>query len=49
MQYVEWAGTRNNPKAINREDTGTLKGNWIHLDKGGKKNINGNYVKYQVI
>jgi len=31
------------------EFAGELRGNWIHLDEGGKKNKNGNWIKYKTI
>ena len=30
------------------EFAGELRGNWIHLDGGGKKNKNGNWIKYKI-
>ena len=45
--YIEWHGTRRNPKAVERKFTGVLRGNWIHLDDGGKKKADGNHITWR--
>ncbi len=45
--YIEWQGSRRHPVAVEREFTGTKRGNWIHLDGGGKKKANGNHITYR--
>ena len=41
-EYLIWGGTRKHPKATEVIGTGTIIGNWFHLDDGGKKSINAN-------
>lgn len=41
-EYLVWGGTRKHPKAEAVISTGTIIGNWFHLDKGGKKLITAN-------
>lgn len=43
FKYIEWAGTRKHPKAIEKESYGIIKGSWIYC-KDGKKSLNGKYV-----
>lgn len=43
FSYIEWAGTRKHPKAIEKESYGIIKGSWIYY-KNGKKSLNGKYV-----
>lgn len=43
FKYIEWAGTRKHPKAIEKESYGIIKGSWIYY-KDGKKSLNGKYV-----
>ena len=40
FKYIEWAGTRKHPKAIEKESYGIIKGSWIYY-KNGKKSLNG--------
>lgn len=45
--YAIFAGTRSRTRYAGEQPfTGTLVGNWIHLDEGGKKRANGNHIKY---
>lgn len=43
FKYIEWAGTRKHPKAIEKESYGIIKGSWIYY-KDGKKSLNGKYI-----
>lgn len=43
FKYIEWAGTRKHPKAIEKKSYGIIKGSWIYY-KDGKKSLNGKYV-----
>lgn len=47
--YIEWTGSRRHPKANEVEFTGTISGNWIFLDNGGKKKADGNHIKWEKI
>ena len=48
--YVVWGGSRRRPKKLHdQEFTGTLSGNWITLDSGGRKKATGRYISYQEI
>ena len=45
-----WGGSMNNRKRVGKKEfTGTLKGNWIHLDGGGRKKASGNYITWREI
>lgn len=47
-QFKVWGGTRNRPVLRGEQKfTGTLIGNWIHLDGGGKKKANGNHIVWR--
>ena len=47
-EYTIWGGSRKHPTIVGYEPfTGTLRGNWIHLDVGGKKKANGNHIKWK--
>ena len=43
FKYIEWAGTRKHPKAIEKESYGIINGSWIYY-KDGKKSLNGKYI-----
>jgi hypothetical protein len=43
ITYIEWAGTRKHPKAIDREAYGIIKGDWVYTEYG-KKSLKGKYV-----
>ena len=48
-EYVEFEGSRRHPKPIEYNDVpGVLKGNWIHLKCGKRKNANGRHMYYKV-
>ena len=47
-EYKIWGGSRKRPTIIGYESfTGTLRGNWIHLDAGGKKKASGNHIEWK--
>lgn len=45
--YIEWSGSRRHPKPIKREFTGTLCGDWIQIDGGGRKKATGNHITFK--
>lgn len=46
--YAIFGGSRRRPQFLgNQEFTGTLSGNWILLDDGGKKKANGNHITWE--
>ena len=48
--YKIWGGSRRHPKVVGEESfTGTKKGDWIHLDGGGKKKASGNHINWEII
>ena len=48
--FVLWGGSRRSPRRVGEQDfEGTLKGNWIYLDTGGKKKAAGNHITYAEI
>lgn len=48
--YKIWGGTRRYPKIVGEEEfTGTLVGDWIYLDSGGRKKASGNHIKWSRI
>lgn len=48
-EYKLWGGSRKHPTVVGHESfTGTLRGNWIHLDGGGRKKATGNHIKWQI-
>lgn len=49
-KYAVWGGTRRHPKLEGwKEFEGELRGNWIHLDGGGKKLAHGKNIWYFAI
>ena len=49
-EFTEWGGSRSHPQVIGHTQfTGTLRGKYIHLDKGGKKLAEGNHIKWRKI
>ena len=43
-----FGGSRSRPKYLGEETfKGTLRGNWIYLDDGGKKKADGNNIKWE--
>ena len=48
--YLVWGGSRNRPKVIGKKKfKGVLIGKWIHVDGGGRKKANGNYIEYEEV
>jgi len=47
--YIAWSGSRRHPKATEVEFTGTLRGDWITLDGGGRKKASGRHITYRAI
>jgi hypothetical protein len=48
--FVLWGGSRRSPRRVGEQDfEGIKKGNWIHLDTGGKKKATGNHITYAEI
>ena len=48
--FVLWGGSRRSPRRVGEQDfEGTLKGNWIYLDAGGKKKAAGNHITFAEI
>jgi hypothetical protein len=48
-EYTLWSGSRKHPTVVGHESfTGTLRGDWIHLDGGGKKKASGNHIKWEI-
>ncbi len=46
-EFPEWGGTRKSPRVVGHTKfTGTLRGQWIHLDRGGKKRADGNHIQW---
>jgi len=46
--YVIWGGSRRHPRKVGREIfTGTLKGDWIYLDGGGRKKASGKHISWR--
>ena len=46
-EYAEFGGTGRRKKFLgNVKFTGTLKGDWIHLDDGRKKKASGNHITW---
>lgn len=41
--WVDWSGSRNHPKATDREGVALIKGNWATLTTGKRKKVSGNY------
>ena len=48
--YTLWGGTRRHPTKVGQQEfTGALKGNWIHVDGGGRKKASGNHIFWTAI
>lgn len=47
--YTEFTGSRNHPKPVQIAFTGTLRGDWIHLDNGKRKRATGNWITFTTI
>ena len=48
--YTVWGGTHRRPRRLYDEVfTGTLIGEWIHLDGGGRKKATGNHITWEII
>ena len=48
-EYKLWGGSRKHPTIVGYEKfTGTLRGDWIHLDGGGRKRATGNHIKWAI-
>ena len=48
--YSIFGGSRRRPTHLGTEKfTGTLRGNWIHLDDGGKKKADGNHISWELL
>ncbi len=43
VDYIEWAGTKAHPKAINKQDIALINDKWAYLEFS-KKSLNGKYV-----
>lgn len=44
IKYVEWAGSRRHPKAIDKESNCIIDDKWAYLPDGSKKKLSGRYV-----
>ena len=44
-KWVEWAGSRNHPRAHDREEVALIRGEWAILPDGKKKKATGNYFR----
>ena len=48
--YTLFSGTGRRRRCLGEQEfTGVLRGGWIHIDGGGKKKGNGNYITYSVV
>ena len=48
--YTLWGGSRRRPRRMGEQTfTGTLKGNWIYIDGGGRKKASGRYLSYRLL
>jgi len=48
--YTLWGGSRRRPRRMGEQTfTGTLQGNWIYIDGGGRKKAAGRHLAYRVI
>ena len=46
--FTVWGGTRRRPRNLGEQHfEGTLVGDWIQLDKGGKKKASGNHIRWR--
>ena len=49
-EYTLWGGSRRRPRRIGEQEfTGILRGNWIHLDGGGKKKADGRHIQFKFL
>ena len=45
LQWIDWEGSRNHPKAHEKEGVAVRTEKWFHLQNGHKKKRDGQYVK----